>query len=143
MHVLNYFAAMPLQLRLQGPSRRNGSGWVQVFYQGKWGTICSKDWDMREASVVCRQLGFKNGVALKDYVIGGTGPIWLDEVRCSGREEDLNSCRLRTCCCGDDCTRCHTSRSSGVECFSTGTKQVIFRYLHPIYFLIKIKGHCV
>ena len=39
---------------------------------------------VEEAQVICRQLGFGGGVAFVRAVFGGgTGPIWLDNLRCS------------------------------------------------------------
>ena len=33
-------------------------GRVEVCAESVWGTVCSDNWDDREASIVCAQLGF-------------------------------------------------------------------------------------
>ncbi|KAG8524885.1 Antigen WC1.1, partial [Galemys pyrenaicus] len=69
-------------------------GRVEILHQGSWGTICDDSWDLRDAHVVCRQLGC--GEALNATVSAhfgkGSGPIWLDGVQCTGNESQVWKC---------------------------------------------------
>ncbi|XP_053683421.1 uncharacterized protein LOC128733684 [Sabethes cyaneus] len=82
----------PLEMRLvDGPTPTEGR--VEVKYRGIWGTICDDDFGLREARVICRQLGL-NGTAevRKNTYKQGAGQIWLDQVVCNGNENSIDDC---------------------------------------------------
>ncbi|XP_032550543.1 neurotrypsin-like isoform X2 [Chiroxiphia lanceolata] len=81
-------------LRIVG-GKESFEGRVEVYHNGKWGTICDDQWDDRDAEVVCRQLGLSGTPkALSWAHYGqGSGPILLDEVQCSGNELSLDQCK--------------------------------------------------
>ena len=37
-------------------------GRVEICLEGRWGTVCDTSWDSRDATVVCRQLGYNNSI---------------------------------------------------------------------------------
>ena len=90
----------PGSLRLMGGSS-DLEGRVEVFHNGRWGTVCSDLWDDRDAAVACRQLGYHGGTAVvrTSRRFGGfgegTGPIYLDDVGCRGNENRLIDCPRR------------------------------------------------
>ena len=95
-------------VRLVGGNGVN-TGRVEVYYNDSWGTVCDDSWNMNDAAVVCRELGFP-GAILSPCCAAfgqGTGTIWLDDVGCTGSETRLSSCSHRgwgrhNCGHGDD-----------------------------------------
>ena len=99
-------------VRLIGGSYNAGR--VEVYYNGTWGTVCDDDWDINDALVVCRQLGFRYVLdAYRDAHYGqGTGPILLDDMKCFGYESSLFSCSHR----GVGNHDCDHSEDASVRC---------------------------
>ena len=67
-------------------------GRVEVYLLHQWGTVCDDFWDLRDATVVCRQLGFAYAVSALTRFGEGSGPILLDDVQCTGKEAGIADC---------------------------------------------------
>lgn len=73
-------------------------GKVEIFHDGEWRAICDHGWNFKAANVVCRMLGFPDALR---YTIGytpfgrGNGKFWIDDIRCGGREYDIEHCSRR------------------------------------------------
>ncbi|XP_031566226.1 deleted in malignant brain tumors 1 protein-like isoform X3 [Actinia tenebrosa] len=78
-------------IRLRPDTRGYVWGVIQVYHNGQWGTVCYDSWDWNEAHVACRQLGFTKAVNY-DYDGRGEGPVWLDDMACTGSEASLQDC---------------------------------------------------
>eukprot|EP00057_Strongylocentrotus_purpuratus_P011441 XP_011665915.1 PREDICTED: deleted in malignant brain tumors 1 protein-like [Strongylocentrotus purpuratus] len=83
-----------LRVRLIG-GRSDKEGRVEILYLGTWGTVCDDNWDLSDANVVCRMLGYERAENFSCCAAFGLGPgpIVLDEVECEGTEANIGHCR--------------------------------------------------
>ena len=100
----------------------SSSGRVEVRYSGLWGTVCGHSWDIKDAEVVCRQLGFHGALlAPRDASFGqGNGPIWLDDINCVGMEISISACHHS----GRGVHNCGHYNDAGVVCQPAGRVMV-------------------
>jgi hypothetical protein len=93
-------------------------GRLELFWQDQWGTVCDDRWDINDATVACRQMGYSGAdAALFTFnVVDGSGPILLDDVQCTGTENLLLDCVHREPVGSHNCSH---FEDAGVRCTTT------------------------
>ena len=80
----------------------------------EWGTLCDDYFDINDANVICKFLGFPGATAAysNSHFGDGSGPIWLDNLHCVGSETTLFDCPHS----GFGIHNCQHNEDAGVQC---------------------------
>ena len=95
------------------------AGWLEVFYNGTWGSVCRSPMDDITVSIICRPLGCGDSGSL-NISVGlreGSRPRWVDLIQCRKMDTSLWQCpsgpwKYSSCspkeeayisCAGDSC----------------------------------------
>ena len=113
--ILHFLSAAELRL-VNGSNHYEGR--LEIFLNGQWGTVCGDYWDIRDARVACRQLGLPGVIAatLVGSFGSGSGPIYLDDLLCTGSESNLESCPHA----GIGVHNCSHTNDAGARCRPAG-----------------------
>ena len=115
-------------------------GRVEVYHNGIWGTVCDNGWDLTEATVVCQQLGHFMAISAlgeDQHTYGeGSGPIWYDNLDCTGSETNLTQCSHS----GIGQHNCSHMEDAGVVCTGRYVMcDVIVSFsLYPLFAIINV-----
>ncbi|NXL87131.1 DMBT1 protein, partial [Alectura lathami] len=122
------------------------AGRVELLHDGHWGTVCDDGWGLPDAAVVCRQLGCGAALAAPTgaWFGEGSGPIWLNEVRCYGDEQRLAQCRHRgwrrhVCAHEEDASVVCSGKSRDAEPMQS-VQAVTWSHHSPALFLLRLAG---
>lgn len=94
-HILTLTFAVITDVRLKGDSYNSGQ--VEVLYKEEWRPLADYTWNIYDAQVVCKQLGFVTAKSAQRsaHQVQPSGPIWLLDVRCYGHETTLSECECQ------------------------------------------------
>ncbi|KAK7089640.1 scavenger receptor cysteine-rich domain-containing protein DMBT1-like [Littorina saxatilis] len=100
---------------------RTSEGRLEVMVGGRWGTVCDDSFDINDARVACRMLGYSSsttpvvkGVA---HYGQGTGDVMMDDVSCNGNETNLGQCSFTD----SSNENCNHFEDVGIDCLPPST----------------------
>ena len=70
------------------------AGWLEVFYNGTWGSVCRSPMEDITVSVICKQLCCGDSGTLNTFVAlrEGSRPRWVDLIQCRRTDTSLWEC---------------------------------------------------
>ncbi|XP_029811417.1 antigen WC1.1-like [Suricata suricatta] len=70
------------------------AGWLEVFYNGTWGSVCHSPMTPMTLSIICRQLGCGDNGAVNYSIVPREGSRlrWVDQIQCRKTDSSLWQC---------------------------------------------------
>ncbi|XP_032204793.1 antigen WC1.1-like isoform X5 [Mustela erminea] len=70
------------------------AGWLEVFYNGTWGSVCHSPMADITLSIICRHLGCGDSGTVSDSIVPreGSRPRWVDQIQCRKTDSSLWQC---------------------------------------------------
>ncbi|XP_023022507.2 C-type lectin domain-containing protein bark beetle isoform X1 [Leptinotarsa decemlineata] len=121
---------VPIRL-LGGESETEGR--LQLKVNDQWGTVCNYGWTMKNAALVCQQLGYVlnpddwNLERSEIPSAGTTENVILSNIQCDDFDLDVTKCRSETS--SDFFNSCTHENDVGVRCYKTSWAGVRFSSL--------------
>ena len=145
-------------LRLVGGAN-DTLGLVEVCINNGWGGVCVDHFGTNDAEVVCSQLGFSHdgiviylvvdlctdcilvinvgisiAISFDTSLIFGlsSGPMYLDQLSCTGKELSLLDCRARPV----GLAECDNAKAAGIHCTGISfnlkglARKIYYKWLH-------------
>ncbi|XP_075153568.1 C-type lectin domain-containing protein bark beetle isoform X2 [Haematobia irritans] len=98
-------------------------GRLQMFLNGRWGTVCDYGWTELNAALVCHHLGYtlnpKDWRLLRSQMpaVGTTEDVIVSNVRCTAHDRDITKCKAEHLARGDFENSCSHENDVGLRCY--------------------------
>ena len=100
-------------------------GTVEIRTDDGWIEVCDEDWDNVDAKVLCREMGFKDGIGETGSVLGveqnpNSEPNKaFTQFNCVGNEKQLVKCKHQTLT-----SKCHSRNRASAICYDKSAMDV-------------------
>ncbi|XP_017468948.1 PREDICTED: protein bark beetle isoform X1 [Rhagoletis zephyria] len=98
-------------------------GRLQVYLDGRWGTVCDYGWTVLNAALVCHHLGYT--LNPRDWrlhrsqmpTVGVTEDVIVSNMRCTEHDTDITKCRAEYATRGEFENSCSHDNDVGMRCY--------------------------